>query len=231
VSVHRLQAIQALFPDSVATAVWDDGAEVPPLYTVERQAVARSVEKRRTEFAKGRVCARQALRQLGVAAAPIPVGPGRAPIWPDGIVGSITHCDGLVAAVVAYSDHESALGLDCEVAGALPSDLIGMVCTAKELRQIREAGQDGFGDWHTMIFSAKESIHKAIYGVGGDWLDFWDVDLTIDFRRKRFAASPSAKLGRDLPTLALVRGRFECLSDFILTGVVLRGEVPAPGKP
>src|SRR5204862_697538 len=112
--------IRRLFPGEVAVAVWE-GDEEPPLYPEETAAVVRAVPKRAAEFARGRACARAALAQLGVSSAPLPVGPERAPIWPEGFVGSVTHCRGLVAAVAARSARVSALGLDAEPAGALPS--------------------------------------------------------------------------------------------------------------
>src|SRR5277367_2552834 len=63
----------------------------------------RAVRARRTEFLAGRACARSALRKLadGRADDAIPIGPDRAPVWPAGIVGAITHAHGFAAAAVA----------------------------------------------------------------------------------------------------------------------------------
>ena len=216
-----MRTIESLFPETVAVAVWGADEHLPPLYPVEREEVSRSVEKRRAEFSKGRVCARRALRRLGISDGPIAVGPSRAPIWPKGIVGSITHCEGLVAAVAAHAVNEPAIGLDAEVLGALPQSLFDRVCTAKELEQIRES-EHGLVDWHTLIFSAKESIHKALHPVTGIWLEFFDVELSIDLAQKRFSASPGRALNPLVPVLSSICGRFDFFANFVVTGVFIR---------
>jgi len=229
VSGSRAALIEALFPQTVAVAVWEPGDVLPPLYPAEGQSVSRSVEKRRLEFARGRACARRALVQLGVAAGPIAVGDNRAPLWPAGVVGSITHCDGLVAAVAAFDANEPAVGIDAEVCGALQPDLVSRICTRSELAQI--GNHEGPGDWYTLIFSAKESIHKALHPTQGVWLEFADVELTIDFAAHRFEASPCTRLERELPVLASIRGRFEFLPRHVVTATVLRGEGFPPAGP
>src|SRR5205814_1840165 len=61
----------------------------------ESAAVLEAVARRRDEFLTGRTFARRALAELGCPATAIPVGEGRMPIWPDGYLGSISHCEGL----------------------------------------------------------------------------------------------------------------------------------------
>jgi 4'-phosphopantetheinyl transferase EntD len=86
------------------------------LFPEERSAIAGAVEKRRREFVGARFCARSALEQLGLPAAPILPGPGGAPLWPEGVVGSITHCDGYCASAVASARGVLAVGIDAEPA-------------------------------------------------------------------------------------------------------------------
>ena len=79
------------------------------LYPEEAMAIERAVDKRRAEFTRGRACAREALSELGVPPQPIPVGTHRQPVWPLGVVGSITHCKGLVVAVAAMMSELPAI--------------------------------------------------------------------------------------------------------------------------
>jgi 4'-phosphopantetheinyl transferase EntD len=73
----------------------------------------RAVLKRQVEFLAGRVCAQQALEVLpGHKPGAIPPQPDRAPGWPPGIVGSITHTKGYAAALVALETHYQGLGVD-----------------------------------------------------------------------------------------------------------------------
>ena len=77
------------------------GGEPDPLLPAERAALGQVVDGRRRDFAAGRHCARRALARLVGSPEPILSGPDREPVWPQGIVGSITHCDGYRAAAVA----------------------------------------------------------------------------------------------------------------------------------
>jgi 4'-phosphopantetheinyl transferase EntD len=89
----------------------------PPveLFPSEAALLVTAVEKRRQEFATVRHCARLALAELGVAPAPILPGIRGAPIWPDGIVGSMTHCTGYRAAAVGRTTQVGGIGIDAEV--------------------------------------------------------------------------------------------------------------------
>ena len=80
--------------DSVVTEELDPRAVNEGLLPEERGAVAKAVPKRVAQFTAGRVCARRALAQLGnTEPVPILMGEDRAPQWPAGYVGSISHTD------------------------------------------------------------------------------------------------------------------------------------------
>ena len=87
------------------------------LYPEEAVSVAKAVPKRVGEFAAGRLCARRALAEFGITGVPLTMAPDRAPVWPESMVGSITHTRGLCAAVVAERRRFASLGIDVEVAG------------------------------------------------------------------------------------------------------------------
>src|SRR4051794_33065331 len=86
-----------------------------PLHPSEEAGVADAVPPRRAEYAAARECARSALRRLGVPEAAVPAGPDRAPMWPTGIVGSMTHVDGYRAAAVGRAGSWTGIGIDAEV--------------------------------------------------------------------------------------------------------------------
>ena len=93
---RRAHWIERLFPIGIVVCELDESLPAPALPAEEAAFVAQAVEKRRAEFARGRSCARAACATLGVSGQIIPVGQRRAPIWPASLVGSITHCRGLV---------------------------------------------------------------------------------------------------------------------------------------
>src|ERR1700716_1803425 len=67
------------------------------------QPLRHAVPNRQREFLAGRLCAAQALRCLGADSTHVGMAGDRAPVWPDGVVGSITHSGGFAAAAVAWA--------------------------------------------------------------------------------------------------------------------------------
>src|SRR5262245_429638 len=106
------ELLAPLLPPSVSLAAAAIDGDEPVLHDEELAAVRGAVAKRRREVAFGRDCARRALAQLGAQPVTIPRGEGGAPVWPPGIVGSITHCDEVAAAAVARGETVRGLGID-----------------------------------------------------------------------------------------------------------------------
>ena len=100
--------------------MYTDPPELAPL-PEEEPLIARSVAKRRNEFITVRYCARLALEELGVPPVPILKGEKGEPCWPDGVVGSLTHCDGYRGAVGRPRTTRCAsVGIDAEPHDVLP---------------------------------------------------------------------------------------------------------------
>ncbi len=181
--------IEKILPAGVACA---EAFTDPPegfLFPEEAAAVAKAVEKRRREFTTGRMCARSALEGLGVPPAPIRRGESGAPRWPSGIVGSITHCAGYRGAAVARAHDMLTIGIDAEPDDALPGGVLDAVSLAGERARLRDlATRMPCTSWDRLLFSAKESVYKAWFPLTRRWLDFADVDITIDPAAETFDA-------------------------------------------
>ena len=106
------------------------------MFSVEAAAVAGAVQARRREFGTVRYCARRAMRQLGVPAIPILPDADRAPRWPAGVVGSMTHCAGYRAAMLARSGVLCGVGIDAEPHAALPPATLDLVLRDEERAQL-----------------------------------------------------------------------------------------------
>ena len=113
------------------------------LFPEEEQALGRAVEKRRREFITGRACAREALGRLGLPPAPIGSGAHGEPLWPAGVVGSITHCEGYRACAVARASDLGALGIDAEVDAPLPTGVWEAIAHGAERDLIGEGRPGG----------------------------------------------------------------------------------------
>ncbi|MBD0693600.1 4'-phosphopantetheinyl transferase [Streptomyces sp. CBMA123] len=169
-----------LLPDFVVTEVAYDDPPEARLEPAEEAAVARAVDKRRREFTTVRHCARTALARLGVPYRPLVPGLRGAPSWPDGVVGSLTHCEGFRAAAVTRTGALASLGIDAEPALPLPEGVLESV--ALPVEQQRLAGlAAGRPDtpWDRILFSAKESVYKAWFPLTELWLDFHEAELDL----------------------------------------------------
>jgi 4'-phosphopantetheinyl transferase EntD len=183
----RVRWAQAVIPELPAGAGMDTGhpdtIEVG-LFPEEREHIAQSVAKRRIEFAAVRRCARRALQELGYPPVPILPGEQREPQWPEGVVGSMTHCAGYCAAAVARSGEIPALGIDAEVHAPLPEGVLELISLESERERIAALGVDvpNAVHWDRVLFSAKESVYKAWFPLTRRWLGFEqaDVDLRLD---------------------------------------------------
>lgn len=172
--------IAELLPAGVASteAFGDvDGVSLP---AEEESAIARAVDARRRAFTTARHCARESLVALGIGPVPIPQGERGRPCWPQGIVGSITHCAGYRAAAVARTATAAAVGIDAEPSGALPDGVLRRVASAAERKHVAELGRlDPGVSWDRLLFSAKEAIYKALYPLTGLDLGFADANVTF----------------------------------------------------
>lgn len=181
-----MTAMQELAPAGVACSTWCDG-EPRPLWPAEISAAAGMSDQRRHEFAAGRHCAREALARLQHEAVALPIGSGRAPVWPPGIIGSISHIDGIAIAAVARTSDLGALGIDVENGDPLEAELLTLVCREDELAELSVNNlQPGLGA--KLIFSAKESVYKCLWPLTGVFLEFRDIGIRIDHAGHRFTA-------------------------------------------
>lgn len=193
------------------------------LYPGEEAIVARAVEKRRREFATARACARDALAGLGQPRRAILAGPKGEPLWPAGIVGSITHCDGYRACAVARCSELKTIGIDAEPDLPLPDGLLGDIALPEERELLRELVREAPGThWDRLLFCVKESIYKAWFPLAERWLGFEDAVVAIDRQRKSFNARllvPGPALdGRELRSL---RGRWLAADGLLMAAIAL----------
>jgi 4'-phosphopantetheinyl transferase EntD len=151
--------------------------------------VARAVPKRVQEFASGRICARRAMAKLGLPPAPIPAAADRSPIWPAGLIGSITHAGGYAAAAVARAGGSyAALALDLEPAEPLPEDILDIISRPEERAWLASQSEGDRALLARAIFSAKECAYKLQYPLSRQMLEFADFSLTLDLPGERFLA-------------------------------------------
>lgn len=210
--------IEDLLPASViGEHAYDDRVQ-GDLYPEEEATVARAVAKRRIEFRTTRVCARRALRRLG--APPVAIGTAHrgVPIWPDGVVGSMTHCAGYRAAAVAWRRDVTAVGIDAEPNDVLPDGVLDLVTVPSELAHLAALPGTAGVCWDRLLFSAKEAVFKAWYPVTRRELTFREAELRFDPETATFTARLQIE---GSPFGAVLAGRWRCARGLVVTAVTV----------
>jgi len=204
----------ALLPPAVATVATEADLKTE-LFAAELRALGHAVDVRCREFTTGRACARRALARLGLPALPIAAGARGEPLWPAGIVGSITHCAGLRACAVARARDFRAVGIDAEPHAALPAGVLAVIASPAERRALAE--HEPAIHFDRVLFSVKEALFKACYPLTGRLLGFEDVDVRISSRDGTFRA----ELPGDGAGPADLSGRWIVRRGLVATAVVV----------
>jgi 4'-phosphopantetheinyl transferase EntD len=209
-----------LLPRGISVA--ETRAEIEaPLFREEESALRLAVEGRRREFVTGRACARQALARLGLPARAVPADASRAPRWPGGVVGSITHCSGYRAAAVGRAVDFAAVGVDAEPNLRLPEGVLGAIALPVERERVAQLLRDAAGPcWDRLLFSAKEAVYKTWFPMTGTKLDFDDAEIGFE-TSGRFSVrlrAPHRAPGGGLPRLS---GRWAVANGLLATAIAL----------
>jgi enterobactin synthetase component D len=137
------------------------------------------VRSRVNDILVGRACAQLALQQAGASSNHVGTSPGRAPIWPEGWTGSISHAAGIAWAVAAKRSDFASLGIDLEhllAAEALES-VRSVALTPDERRFEGWNGPNEVAWLSTLLFSAKESIFKCLNPLVEEFIEFTEMEL------------------------------------------------------
>lgn len=128
------------------------------LWLPHHASLARAGRKRKAEHLAGRIAAVHALTEFGEKGVPA-IGDNREPLWPAGLHGSITHCGTTALAVVALKP----VGIDMETvfSAEMADELATEIVTPEEYQHLRES-ELPFPLALTVVFSAKESLYKAL---------------------------------------------------------------------
>jgi 4'-phosphopantetheinyl transferase EntD len=212
--------IEDLLPPEVACVELYSDDQFASLLFEEATQLGAAVENRVREFTTTRTCARRALSKLGIPETPILRGPYRDPLWPAGVVGSITHCEGFRAAVVGKKSDLLTVGIDAEIHEPLPAEVLHHICLKPEIAWLARAPKEIH--WDRVLFSAKESIYKAWFPLTQRWLGFEDVAVAIrpvdgTFHAQLLVDSPVVD-GQELREFL---GQFMIQEELVLTATFL----------
>lgn len=188
------------------------------------EALNKASLSRRQEFIAGRVCAQKCAEALGLELLNLPSLPSRAPMWPENLVGSITHTKKLAIAAIGFKANYKSLGIDAEVLidPAKIAELSTVIASESEMRALRISPENEWSLRFTILFSAKESLFKALNPLCQSYIDFKDAEMKeICLKTKSFVLSLK-KGGMELNAYrGDYKGKIIYLNDSIVTVIFI----------
>ncbi len=207
--------LEELFSSEVSVCLYEISDYTQQLFPEEHELISTAVSKRRNEFSTGRLCARQALSQLGIKPQALLKGTKREPLWPEGIKGSISHSSECGIAVVSCDVDLISIGIDVELIEPISESVCDMICTQDEIDALGNRSHDPIA-WKLM-FSAKESIYKCLYPVVKKWIGFSDAQLQFDFSAGTFSIIMRNSLKIQKKYCDNMKGRFVFGDGYLFT--------------
>lgn len=196
-------------------------ADLSELTAGEAALMAKAVDKRRREYTAGRVLARRAAAKLGLGAIEVLPREDRAPRWPEGVVGSITHTRGHVAVALARADALRGVGLDVEQAEPLKHRLWDMICTDEDRAMLDRYPEPERSRLAKIVFSAKEAAYKAQFAITEQFLGFSAMHIDLDVAADRFLATFRQEAGEAFAPGDVLEGRLLRTDRLVATAVVI----------
>lgn len=185
-----------------------------------------AVYKRQAEFLAGRYAAQQALRRINIQDEQVGRSIERAPIWPPKTVGSISHSDSVAICISSIRQNYIALGVDIEpiMSVGVAEDIRRLVMSSSERKYFRTLTMSE-REAVTFVYSAKESLFKAIFQFIPQYLDFSESEVVhVDERNAHFNIVIPYLIGKDTPTNGVFHGSYTKYNGHYITLISINAE-------
>ncbi|MEQ3513214.1 4'-phosphopantetheinyl transferase superfamily protein [Pseudoalteromonas sp. BZB3] len=200
---------------------FDAGSFVPQSFDLFKQPlperIKKAVHKRQAEYLAGRLCATQALIALNFENPIVHTADDRVPIWPAGTFGSITHTKGIAAAIAGLQDRATGVGIDVEklMKDSQEIKLQTHILRDDESTQFHELSKQVTHPL-SVIFSAKESIYKALYPFVKKYFGF-DKAKLIAFNETILTFKIMYNLSKQVQTGLEVNVHYQIIDGLVFT--------------
>lgn len=189
-------------------------------------SLQNAVVKRRSEFLAGRYCAINSMRMHGICTDNLKIGRHRNPLWPDMLIGSISHCDNLAVAITSNRCSAFGIGIDIETEVDISTmeSISRQVLSCCEQAFMQDQGDRLLCLLFTIIFSVKESFFKAAYPLVEEYFDFDTVSvINVNWDSGTLQLHVNKTLHKEIEKGMIVNGAFTILPHKkVATLVILR---------
>lgn len=217
-------AISSMFPVGIVAAELTLTADPSQLLSQEARSLGNVTLKRAQEYTAGRLCARRALAEFGFHDHALCIDLDMRPHWPESIVGSISHSNGICGVAVAQRSHYRAIGMDIEVVDEVTPEIWPYICTPEERAYLCFLPKSERQRCAALIYSAKETFYKCQYGITHQWLEFEDVMMTYQLGNARvgkFFLQLRNKMNKKINQSYSYSGRFRFYENLVVTGMAI----------
>ena len=181
--------------------------------------VAKSVKRRKAEFLAGRHAATKLLLLLGCQDTQVGISESRAPLWPTAVVASISHTS--MRAICAGASNEFVRSAGIDIEEHIAPDKLDIVETnvispcEMSFCDERSIRKDIF---LTLIYSAKESLFKALFPHVKRFFGFEAARLvSIDINDNSIVLELTENLAEEFPAGHRIKGAFLIEEHHVLT--------------
>jgi 4'-phosphopantetheinyl transferase EntD len=180
-----------------------------------------SVHNRKAEFLAGRTLAASMLSALSVGSVDVDMGIDRAPVWPEYVKGSISHADQIAICAICSEGIAKRIGIDIEPLINEASDELIETIVSKAEEQLANDHGIAKSAAFSLIFSAKESLFKALYPEVNYYFDFNAATIThIDTDQRSFEIKLNFDLSSTLKKDMVFTGCYQLMNAYVITLIV-----------
>ena len=197
-------------------------------------AIKKTCRKRQIEYLAGRYCVKKVVEKFGIptdSSFELRSCHHGMPIWPRSFKGSVTHKDNFAVASLIQKDSVRSFGIDLEerISEKRALAIMNYVASDFEIHQYQKSQYKGMalGTYISLIFSAKESIYKAVYPLVRKQFGFKYVRIiALDLQTGSFSYSFIRSPGEGFPEGYEGTGQYHCFwprknSAYLLTNIVV----------
>ena len=211
------------FPHSLSFSYCTQGSySVSPFVEEQKLIELAQAESRKVQFLMGREVAHSALSKFGFVDFPILHDEKRVPIWPNNIVGSITHTNQFAASMIGWEKDWLGIGIDAEsIHRKIELKLQASICGVEEREWMSSFSEEEQKKYLRIIFSIKESIYKSIYPIGRVFFYFHDAQVFLTPQNQSFHFILLKDCGNIFSTGFQGTGKYYIQNEILLSALCL----------
>ncbi|RUT24826.1 hypothetical protein C0V97_13920 [Asaia sp. W19] len=123
---------------------------------------------------------------LGRYDANLGISASGAPVWPRGLVGTITHSRKMALAAGASARDYENIGIDTEIVGHIEDGILDLLFSKREIEFVESLPYPEQEKVKTALFCSKEAFFKAKTAMQKSFNSPNEIEIDVDISTKTF---------------------------------------------